>query len=63
MLVIANSMVKSKDGKTEIISKEENYFRNALTTTEELIFTAEQNLILNREILEILKKKVKEFKS
>ena len=56
-------MVKSKDGKTEIISKEENYFRNALKTTKELIFTGEQNLVLNREILKVLKKKVEEFKS
>lgn len=56
-------MVKSKDGKTEIISKEENYFRNALRSTEDLIFTGEQNLVLNKEILKILKIKVESFKS
>ena len=56
-------MVKSKDGKAEIISKEENYFRNSLRTTEELIFTGKQNVILNQEMLKILKKKVEEFKS
>ena len=55
--------MKSKDGKNEIISKEENYFRNALTATEDLIFTGEQNLIINREMLKILKEKLKEFKN
>ena len=54
-------MVKSKDGKTEIISKEENYFRNALKSTKNLIFTGEQNLIINGLMAEILENKLKEF--
>lgn len=54
-------MVKSKDGKTEIISKEEHYLRNALDATKELIFTGKQNLIINDLMLEVLKSKIKEF--
>ena len=56
-------MVKSKDGKTEIISKEENYFRNALERTKQLIFEGKQNLILNNDMLEILKKRLQSFSS
>ena len=55
-------MVKSKDGKTEIISKEENYLRKATENTEELIFAGEQNILINKDMLEVLKKRLKEFK-
>lgn len=56
-------MVKSKDGKTEIISKEENYLRKATENTEELIFAGEQNILINKDMLEVLKKRLKEFKN
>ena len=54
-------MVLSEDKKNEIISKEEDYFRNALKATEELIFTGKQNQIINEEMVKVLEKKLKEF--
>jgi len=54
-------MVKSKDGKIEVISREEDYLRKALERTKDLIFQSEQNLIINKEMVRILEKKIKEF--
>lgn len=56
-------MVKSKDGKTEIISKEENYLRLCLERTKDLIFEGEQNILINKDMLKVLKKRLEEFKS
>jgi hypothetical protein len=56
-------MVKSKDGKTEIISKEENYLRQALERTKDLIFQGEQNNLINKDMIEVLEKRLKNFKS
>ena len=54
-------MVESKDKKSEIISKEEKFFRDAKDNTEDLILRERCTLELNEKMLVFLEEKLKEF--
>lgn len=52
-------MVKSPDGKTEIISKEENFWRGIKKRTEGNIFEQKELNKLNLKIIEFAESQIK----